>query len=512
MFYAVSFVKTAVSLSVAAGIGDSVYQIINNKKFNKRNAKASWNGSQTAKVALAAAALGPVIATPYSLLAHPNVGNLIATSLSFAVAEATVMPLLYLWKDNHIRHFKPYLPLLLVGTGVGSLACSAVLSAVFGHLAFGSNIAAFGCAFPENIVFVLGLGTSSFLYYSLIHQIGLTSVSTYPEEMHALVGYSQLAGMVSAAGLFTVAMFPIDTYPFLNLIGADVFFLSGILYQLMLTYQMHAYSLEQDLSTQEETLLRVRLGINAVTMGSAFLVQPFISSGNAPMAAGMQLASCLAWAFYFATYHDEFQELSDPEEAKGSSSAEWLLGKLLPDNLFQRVREWTGSGDADEGDEDGGEEATATSSLAAVSPKDAKEAKQGTAFDPSGPSTAAAEGKPWAGLADPVPHRVLQSSRHTAGAGAASVWGGSGGSDGMDSSSPVFAAPPPAAAPYNAEQQQLQQQQQQNFMQAEFASAAAYSDLGASAPFANDSADPFTVPPPASSDEPVYTGKYGSYA
>uniref|UniRef100_A0A7S4GDI1 CWH43-like N-terminal domain-containing protein n=1 Tax=Eutreptiella gymnastica TaxID=73025 RepID=A0A7S4GDI1_9EUGL len=318
---ALPFVKVAVACGAAAGVGDNFYQWARNLKYSKKKRKGredSWDAHRSVKVASVAAAVGPILALP-RMVGGLRWDNFAPALTGLAVAEACVVPVAYLWKEDFLFDFKCNIPTLLVSGAVGSLAGSAALAIPFGYVDRLEQVGQLGTFFPGSIVFTAGMGATAFFYYAFVNQTGLSMETKMNKDKDFLIVRAKAVGCVSAASLLGVSVLDIDQYPFAHLFLTDIVFMTGAMYQCFLTYiqSLHAErtkveftkSNSKSVDKNEVKTLRMRTMMNITMVGSSLLARPFGKSGHNSIAVGLQALACACWVSYYLTFKKEYGEL-----------------------------------------------------------------------------------------------------------------------------------------------------------------------------------------------------------
>eukprot|EP01006_Ploeotia_vitrea_P057880 TRINITY_DN68422_c0_g1_i1.p1 TRINITY_DN68422_c0_g1~~TRINITY_DN68422_c0_g1_i1.p1 ORF type:complete len:293 (+),score=-7.14 TRINITY_DN68422_c0_g1_i1:286-1164(+) len=258
-------------------------------------------------------------------------------ALSLGITELTLSPLLYVAGGHLTQHFKRYVPITCVVSGITTTAVSGLVSIIWGHYTFNGTLSAFGIFTPESVIFTLGLGVLSYSYYGFVHQKSL-SLNVTPTWLGALV---DVLGYCSFGGLLTMSVFPLDRFTVLHLLGADIFFLCGTVYECLLTYTQFQERRKHQLTPHEEGRFRYCMILNGITIVSAVMIGPLVDAEHYALAAGAQCLAGGCWLLYVGTFYTEFKNLP----LDSANYVNWVNGKFYGTQPYQRHKHASAMGD-----------------------------------------------------------------------------------------------------------------------------------------------------------------------
>eukprot|EP01001_Neometanema_parovale_P001198 NODE_1135_length_1874_cov_18.486008_g1076_i0.p1 GENE.NODE_1135_length_1874_cov_18.486008_g1076_i0~~NODE_1135_length_1874_cov_18.486008_g1076_i0.p1 ORF type:complete len:581 (+),score=131.55 NODE_1135_length_1874_cov_18.486008_g1076_i0:85-1827(+) len=323
LLYALPFVKVAVTGGAASGVADTLYQYVRKTKFTKRKGKkSSWDAERTAKVAMGATVMGPLLAFPAMAMGTVGFSNAAGIVAALAITEGMAgVPFYKAYTDERVLgSFKAQLPLLVSIAGLGTLAATSAMALSVGHVSVWTNPEMAAAFFPESVVFTFGMGCTSFLYYCFVHQACLTLQTDMPKKMNPTIRTARWLGQISAASLMAMTLMPVTTNPFMHAMAQNGFFLGGTGFQCLTTYAL-AHSNTTRQSNQNQRVL-----CNATFLTGALLSSTFAQTGHLGVATGLQVMSGASWIAYFVACRSEFEGLAGRsfDVSSGSESEEEL--------------------------------------------------------------------------------------------------------------------------------------------------------------------------------------------
>mmetsp|Transcript_24230 Transcript_24230/g.43743 ORF Transcript_24230/g.43743 Transcript_24230/m.43743 type:complete len:359 (-) Transcript_24230:72-1148(-) len=270
---------------------------------------SSWDPRGSANWAVTGAVLAPFVSAPLLVLRDFHGWNTLGlAAASVALTELAMLPLSYTVFTGQTRKLKVHLPWTVAVVGTGTVTLSAALALGLRHWV-GGTLSSFGVLMPEQAVFTSGLCVTSFLYYCFVEDQVLTLSMVLPDRKMTHTAAS-ITGHLGAAGLFTLAFFPI-TDPFstprmlvwgenastyLHFLGAQSFFLTMPIFHIILTYAHSATSSEDAERTWP------RAAANGLTLVGLFLSGKAVRQQRMMAALGLQTVAMLAWLSHLLSF------------------------------------------------------------------------------------------------------------------------------------------------------------------------------------------------------------------
>eukprot|EP01012_Entosiphon_sulcatum_P029071 TRINITY_DN35332_c0_g1_i1.p1 TRINITY_DN35332_c0_g1~~TRINITY_DN35332_c0_g1_i1.p1 ORF type:complete len:367 (-),score=50.41 TRINITY_DN35332_c0_g1_i1:60-1160(-) len=306
--YVLPLIKCASLTGCALGVSDTLYQYLKKRKAVKALEPPNrvWNADRTAKVAIGGLVAGPLIGAPFIWVQHLGLPQLFDVLGSVVVSELIVSPLIFFAGTGRTRYFKPYIPLTLLGTGIGGVTAAAIISTSLLHEKPFADLSLYGVYSPEAIVFTAGLASAAFIYYCYSHQYAINYRSEVPYQRR-LINAGAWVGAISAAGLLTMGIVDTSSFHLAHKIAADTFIIGGSIHQLSLTYQTALVSRERPLSARENAVYKLRKYINVAnvaSLGAAWLFPLVVSAPALPII--FEYSALSTWALYVLTSYDDF--------------------------------------------------------------------------------------------------------------------------------------------------------------------------------------------------------------